>query len=628
MKKTARLLFAALWICGAFLLGSCLSPLGEEGGSMGTIVFGTGARNLVDIETEAPNLRYEITLSGPGEPLTLTLEPGAGLRATVQVRPGLWTVSVRAYNEDKILRGAGKTTVTASAGQTARAAVDMVTATEVKTWEELRTAVGTGPGVEGKEELILVMADLVATTNVGIARKITVTAGSGQKTISRGGTAAFFTVDGGELTLGLGEGDELVLDGMKDNPLYSDNSTPLVSVEFGGTLVINGGTTLRDNANTGNGGAVYVTGTLVMNGGTITGNESGISGGGIYLANTASVVITGAVISGNTAETNGGGMYNSSSSPTLTNVTISGNDAEGSGGGMYNNGSSPTLTNVTISGNTASNGGGMYNNSSSPTLTNVTIRDNQANEGGGMYNYNNGSSPTLTNVTISGNTASNGGGGMHNDSSSPTLTNVTISGNEAGSGGGMYNGSSTPTLTNVIISGNHAEAAGGGMYNIGSSSPTLTNVTISGNTVTGSGDTDGGGGMYNFDSNPKIRNSIIWGNTAGTGDNMLNVDGSEPEISYSLVEGSIIDNEWLFGTDSGNNIDTAPLFVNWIDPSESGWQPTTGGNYRLKAGSPAINTGSADYYDSGKTPDLTTVMTDLDGRPRFNGQIDMGAYEY
>ncbi|MDR1933658.1 MAG: hypothetical protein LBQ57_12650 [Spirochaetales bacterium] len=63
-------------------------------------------------------------------------------------------------------------------------------------------------------------------------------------------------------------------------------------------------------------------------------------------------------------------------------------------------------------------------------------------------------------------------------------------------------------------------------------------------------------------------------------------------------------------------------------PGAAASAPTTGGNYRLKAGSPAINTGSADYYDSDKTPDLTTVTTDLDGRPRFNGTIDMGAYEY
>ena len=259
-------------------------------------------------------------------------------------------------------------------------------------------------------------------------------------------------------------------------------------------------------------------------------------------------------------------------------------------------------------------GGGMCNVNSSPTLTNLTIIGNSAFGGGGMSNDN--SSPTLTNVTISGNSAgTSGGGGMSNSNSSPTLTNVTISGNSAGFGGGIYNMYSSPTLTNVTISGNSAGTGGGGGMSNSNSSPTLTNVTISGNSA------GTGGGMFNksyySSSPPRIRNSIIWGNTAVSGSSVEN-DNSTPTYTYSIVEGS--SGGWgSFGTNGGNNLDSDPLFVNPVAASSA---PTSTGDYRLQAGSPAINNGYNALIPAG-------ITTDLDGNPRIaNGTVDMGAYEY
>jgi hypothetical protein len=242
------------------------------------------------------------------------------------------------------------------------------------------------------------------------------------------------------------------------------------------------------------------------------------------------------------------------------------------------------------------------------------------NAGGGIYLHS--ASPILTNGTISGNTAGNHGGGMYNYGSSPTLTNVIISGNTAttGNGGGIANlWSSAPALTNVIISGNTtagnaSTSRGGGMYNI-SSSPILTNITISGNRTPGSG-----GGMFNITSSaPKIRNSIIWGNTSGITNSI-----STPVIAYSIVQDA------GYGTtpNADFNMTIDPLFVEWIDPSAGGWTPTTGGDYRLGTDSPAIDAGSNDYYDPGETPDLSAVTTDLDGTARIKGGVaDLGAYE-
>jgi hypothetical protein len=240
-------------------------------------------------------------------------------------------------------------------------------------------------------------------------------------------------------------------------------------------------------------------------------------------------------------------------------------------------------------------GGGMYNDASNPALTNITFIGNSAGYGGGMYNHN--SYPTLTNVTFSGNSAITEGGGMMNFAgSNPELTNVTFSGNTAPLGGGMSNLlSSSPTLTNVTFSGNSATQVGGGIENYLDCSPTLTNVTFSSNS------SDRGGGMYNVESSPTIRNTILWGNTS----QIYNYDtGSSPIVSDSVVQG---------GYASGTNIITT-------DP-KLGALGDYGGltlTIPLLAGSSAVDTGN----------DSICPTTDQRGVARPQGsQCDIGAYE-
>ena len=285
------------------------------------------------------------------------------------------------------------------------------------------------------------------------------------------------------------------------------------------------------------------------------------------------------------------------------------------------------FTDITVNGVTVydNEGGGIFNYNSSPSLANVTVSGNSAASGGGMLNFNN-SSPALTNVNINGNSATYGGGMMNFINSSPALTNVTISGNSAYyNGGGMLNSNySSPVLTDVTISGNSADYSGG-IQNENNSSPALTNVTISGN----SANNDGGGMMNYISSSPDIQNSIIHGNTATTGANVHNNNTSgacTPVYSYSIVEGS--SGGWgSFGTDGGNNMDADPLFVNWIDPS-SATMPNMLGDYRLQAGSPAIDAGDNALYLTARGISDFTDETDLSGNPRLSGtHIDMGAYE-
>src|SRR5690606_11032053 len=200
---------------------------------------------------------------------------------------------------------------------------------------------------------------------------------------------------------------------------------------------------------------------------------------------------------------------------------------------------------------------------------------------------------------------------MYNiSSSSAVLTNVTLSGNHAGAfGGGLTDYESSVIVTNAVLTGNSA-LIGGGIF-ISESSPVLTNVTIVGNTVT-----NGGGGLVQISSSSNIRNSIIWGNTKAG--NIANIASrGTPTYSYSLVQGSSSES-WntSFGADGGHNIDADPSFTD-----------AANGDYTLKEGSPALNTGNKDYFTVGQTPDLSAITTDRAGAARIAGTIDLGAYE-
>ncbi|MDR2835563.1 MAG: InlB B-repeat-containing protein [Bacteroidales bacterium] len=260
---------------------------------------------------------------------------------------------------------------------------------------------------------------------------------------------------------------------------------------------------------------------------------------------------------------------------------------------------------------------GKANGSGTVTYKNQAI---PRNNGGGicLVNSSNTSSrySDFDNLIIENNIALNNGGGVYNEKCQTSFKNVFVRGNASSIGAGIYNMSVTyPKIIQSVISGNKADANAGGVYN-NSSSTIILNTTIGGNNFHG---------MFNLNSNPIIKNSIIWGNSQ----NITN-QTSTPQYSYNLVQGSGGSSSWntAYGTNLGHNVDVNPKYVNWINPTGTGWSNTTNGNYSIKGTSPAINAGSNYLYSTElNIPNLNSSF-DITGGPRLIlDSIDLGAFE-
>jgi len=432
-----------------------------------------------------------------------------------------------------------------------------------------------------------------------------------------------------------------VMDGFTITGGNADGTTPLyingraVYRHYGGGIyndsaavayrnVVVAGNTAKsfDDEEGGGAGMFNYDGSLDISGAVIIRNHAVHCNGGGMKNMHSSPHISNSYFTGNTALTDdegGGAMDNKEGSDVvLTHVVFENNSTNGSGGGIYNDQSAPHLDNVVFTGNTAGScGGGMdTDNGSNAVLANVTFHGNSAGEdGGGLYGWQ--SSATLEHVTFTGNHADNNGGGMYNyNTCNPSLTFVTFTGNTADNdyGGFGLERNSTAVLTNVLITRNTAVHNGGGMgsHDNGSTHATiiLTNVTIANNTAAS------GGGGYDQGTTTQLRNSIVAGNHP-----------DDVDVNTALV---LLTRNNIIGIDTGliyianGTLNPLGVAVSW-----SLFVDTIAGNYRLVAGSPAIDAGDSALYDASATPDISAVTTDLRGAPRtMAAQTDLGAYEF
>ena len=350
---------------------------------------------------------------------------------------------------------------------------------------------------------------------------------------------------------------------------------------------------------------------------------------------TDAYVLDGFTITGgnqNSGSGVGGGMYIQNTSPTLRNLLITANNANGRGGGVFiistsgveANYSRASFTDITVSNNTAGIGGGVYVQNGSVSITRVNFIDNVATfaAGGGLTLQTLGGPgvdepnlPTLVDVVFTNNSAV-GGGGLFNNNSQTTLDRVTFNGNTATRrGGGILNEYANPIFTNVTFSGNIsfessgvAPWGGGGILNI-DGNPIFNNVTFTGNNSVNASGTAGGDAMLNLTgSAPQISNSVLWAD-GGTNDEIKNDETSSSTVTDSVVQGGC-----PAGATCTNLITTDPLLS--ALENNGGFTNT----HALIAGSSALD--SAGVNSVCASDDQRGVA-----RPQGAG-CDMGAFEY
>lgn len=264
-------------------------------------------------------------------------------------------------------------------------------------------------------------------------------------------------------------------------------------------------------------------------------------------------------------------------------------------------------------------GGSIYAQKAHIAIDECLFSYNHSGKDSLLYGYGGAvcfvsSNPDVYASNFISNSSTGVGGGISFEFSNPNMVNCHFTENFSGLGGAISFLRCSPdrSIANILVENNSAMFFGGGIAII-TASPRMSNITIVNNHA------PMGGGYYCNDySDPKLYNSILWGNTAAGGQ----LHGSqvwiwdvysEPGFYYSDIQYGLDEfGGSMFIGQYENNIDSDPLFVN---PQSS--------DFGLQQYSPCINTGTAD------TSGLLLPDYDLAYNPRImHGVVDMGVYEY
>ena len=126
-----------------------------------------------------------------------------------------------------------------------------------------------------------------------------------------------------------------------------------------------------------------------------------------------------------------------------------------------------------------------------------------------------------------------------------------------------------------------------------------------------------------------IENSILWGNTSGSGNNIYISTACTTNVDYSLYGNEAGDINVVSGgaLNASNCLTTDPNFTDAIAPTGLN-TPNLNGDYTLESTSSAIDAGSNPLVPEALTTDLAGNDRIIDGDENSTATVDMGAYEY
>lgn len=309
----------------------------------------------------------------------------------------------------------------------------------------------------------------------------------------------------------------------------------------------------------------------------------------------------GKSVSGQQSAVNFGGalrIYNSI--VNITNTTFYHNLTDSKGGALYAEHSSINISNCELDSNFGFNDEDAYMHGAGFQFSNCDVMMED------MYFHDNYCANCY-------------GGGANFDSCNVYVNNAVFEDNYAVNAAGMGIQRSNDydvKIYNCLFDNNISYHYGGAMA-MAASSPLIQNVTMTNNYTIAAG---GGALQFYNEARPVFENCIIWGNDWYGEHNAIS-DGSQifvwgsdcaPEFYNSILQGGykeVHGNSSIAVYDTVTMLDSDPMFVDIQNR-----------DFRLQAGSPAINSGS---FDTDGIP-----SKDLSGNPRIVGdRIDIGCYE-
>ena len=430
MKKT-KINFLLAALIYSLLLGGCFSPWkGEEEGTITInlgVASGRAAMPLWPPQEHGflEDIDHVITISGNGNPISITAKGGQTIRCTVAV--GNWNVKVDDYlegvqtpvspNGEKIYYATGYNSVDVQAGKTATVIIRMnpicqdcnkypcecgiIYTVSFQTYGGTTlnpitvSSIATQPSTTKNPYTFENWYDNENCTGSPVVFPYTVTANA---TLYAKWSNHYYVSDSA--------GWDAAVAGIAGSDYYIFLNGSFSSATK--TFANNGSLTIDGNGNT-----ITLTGTgsllRIGTGQTVTVKDVQLVGHGSSVQNDTALVYvdggefimeTGSLISGNTSSTDseGGGVHIQSGTFTMNSGTISGNTVENGGGVFLRNGIF-NMNGGMISGNIGTyNAGGVLISGGTFTMTAGTISGNEANSedidgisklgggfGGGVY---------------------------------------------------------------------------------------------------------------------------------------------------------------------------------------------------------------------------------------------------
>ena len=296
----------------------------------------------------------------------------------------------------------------------------------------------------------------------------------------------------------------------------------------------------------------------------------------------------------------GGALRIYNSIVNITNTTFYHNLTDSKGGALYAEHSSINISNCELDSNFGFNDEDAYMHGAGFQFSNCDVMMED------MYFHDNYCANCY-------------GGGANFDSCNVYVNNAVFEDNYAVNAAGMGIQRSNDydvKIYNCLFDNNISYHYGGAMA-MAASSPLIQNVTMTNNYTIAAG---GGALQFYNEARPVFENCIIWGNDWYGEHNAIS-DGSQifvwgsdcaPEFYNSILQGGykeVHGNSGIAVYDTATMLDSDPMFVDIQNR-----------DFRLQAGSPAINRGS---FDTAGIP-----SKDLSGNPRIVGdRIDIGCYE-